>query len=95
MLLGNAVAMLQNSFCALDDLPGFQRTFHFEALGNQPRVFGRQRRLAGNRLRESDFLLDLDWKFVQIIRRRAPRCANREFLLVFIDDHCTDAVQQG
>jgi hypothetical protein len=54
LLFANAVTVLQNSFRAFNDFPGFERPFHFERFGNEARILDRERRLARNGLGKSD-----------------------------------------
>src|SRR5215471_2395849 len=56
LLFGDSVAVLENSFSALDNLPVFQRPFHLQCLRNQSGILECKRRLSGDSLSEADFL---------------------------------------
>src|SRR5215475_825310 len=55
LLLGQSVAMLQNTLRPLDDFARFKRAFHFECLGNQSCIFESQSSLPCDGFRESHF----------------------------------------
>src|SRR6266516_217126 len=55
LFFSDAAPVLQDSFCAFDDFPGFECPLHFQCFGYQARILKRERRLAGDGLRKPNF----------------------------------------